>query len=187
MTNTSPPQLIRLFVAIDLPDPVKAPLHGLSRELPHASWVKLEQLHLTLRFIGEVSKQTLSAIADALQRVRFARFPLTLCGVGHFPPRSHPRVLWVGMEGCGPLIALQQEVELALIDAGIPPEERPFSPHITLARLKETAPSAVLQFEKSHAALSCPTFEVGEFILYSSVLTRQGAIHTREAVYPCTG
>lgn len=180
------PHLTRLFVAIDLPDTVKAPLDGLSRELPLASWVRLEQLHLTLRFIGEVSQQTLSGAKQALQRVRFACFPLTLCGVGHFPPRSHPRVLWVGMEGCEPLLALQREVELALIDAGIPPEERPFSPHITLARLKETAPSAVIQFEKVHAEIACPTFQVSEFILYSSLLTRQGAIHTKEAVYPCT-
>lgn len=175
----------RLFVAIDLPDEVKASLIGFTRELPVAKWVGPEELHLTLRFIGEVAQETCSLIKSALSRVSFEAFPLTLRGVGHFPPGKHPRVLWVGMDPGNTLIRLQQEVELALIDAGIAPDERRFSPHITLARLKETAPGMVLRFETTHAALACAPFQVTEFILFSSVLTHQGAIHSKEAVYPC--
>lgn len=177
--------MTRLFVAIDLPDDVKAALAGLPPELPAARWVHPEELHLTLRFIGEVDEQSCSAIKTALSVVEFAAFPLTLCGVGHFPPGRHPRVLWVGMNPCEGLLQLQQKIELALIEAGITDDERRFSPHITIARLKETAPAAVDKFEMLHGALACPTFEVREFILYSSVLARKGAIHSKEAVYLC--
>lgn len=175
----------RLFVAVDLPEAVKATLAGLPRDLPGARWVGAEELHLTLRFIGEVDQRTFLAVKEALAAVRFSAFPLTLCRVGHFPPRKIPRVLWVGMDQSEPLAGLQQQVELALVDAAIPPDDRPFSPHITLARFKETTSSAVGIFEKAHADFVCPSFEVTEFILYSSVLTPKGAIHTKEAIYPC--
>jgi 2'-5' RNA ligase len=175
----------RLFVAIDLPEQLKSTLAALAPELPVGRWVGAQELHLTLRFIGEVDQQTCSRIMTALAGLHFAAFTLTLRGVGHFPPDKRPRVLWVGMDPCDRLMQLQQELELALIDAGIPPDERRFSPHITLARLKETAPAAVSGFEIKHRDLVCPPFAVGEFILYSSVLTRQGAIHNKEALYRC--
>jgi len=178
--------MTRLFVAIDLPEQVKSALAGFAHDLPAARWVGAEELHLTLRFIGEVDDPTFAAIRNALAAVRFSAFPLTLCDVGHFPPgRRAPRVIWVGMNPCAGLAQLQRDVELALIDAGIPPDERRFSPHITLARLKEGVPSSVERFEKLHAGFACPAFEVDEFILYSSLLTRSGAIHTKEAVYRC--
>jgi RNA 2',3'-cyclic 3'-phosphodiesterase len=176
----------RLFIAIDMPDHVKQVLTELPRNIAGARWVGPEELHLTLRFIGEVDQLTFTAIRKALSNVRFSSFPLTLCRVGHFPPRRDPRVLWVGMENSEALDRLQQNVELALVDAAIAPDERPFSPHITLARFKETPASAVLRFETAHADLVCPSFEVTEFILYSSVLTPKGAIHTKEAVYGCS-
>lgn len=171
----------RLFVAIDLPDQVKDVLAPLSHELPGARWVPPEQLHLTLRFIGEVGPQTLAAIKTALAGLSFQFFPLALCGVGHFPPGKRPRVLWVGMDPSETLIQLQQDLELALFDVGLPPEERRFSPHITIARLKETDPAAVSSFEVRHRDRACAAFEVREVILYSSVLTNHGAIHNREA------
>jgi RNA 2',3'-cyclic 3'-phosphodiesterase len=177
----------RLFLAIDLPDEIKASLTGFTRELPSAKWVGPEELHLTLRFIGEVDEKTCSLIKGALSKLSFEAFPLTLCGVGHFPPGKHPRVLWVGMDPSNSLMRLQQELELALIDAGIAPDERRFSPHITLARLKESAPGMVLRFETAHADLACAPFQVREFILFSSILTHQGAIHNKEAIYPCQG
>jgi len=175
----------RLFIAIDLPEEVKAPLTSFPPELPIAHWVHPEQLHLTLRFIGEVGEQTCKAIKVALAKVSFPSFALALRGVGHFPPRKHPRVLWVGMEPCDVLLTLQQDIELALLDAGIAPDERPFSPHITLARLKDTSPAEVSGFEMRHRELACPPIAVKEFILYSSILKHEGAIHQKEAIYPC--
>ena len=175
----------RLFVAIDIPEAIRNALTRLAGELPAARWVPEEQLHLTLRFIGEVGPQTCSAITGALSGLSFPRFSLALSGVGHFPPGKHPRVLWVGMEPNDALTRLHQEVELALLSTDIAPDERRFSPHLTLARLKDTAPGAVSWFEARHAELAFPPFEVSEAVLYSSVLTNQGAIHSREAAIRC--
>lgn len=177
--------MTRLFVAIDLPEQIKRTLARFSSEIPSARWVGSEELHLTMRFIGEVDQETFSSIKTVLAGVKFPAFPLSICGVGHFPPGRHPRVLWVGLGPCDPLIQLQQEIEIALLDAGITADERPFSPHITLARFKESVPAAVERFEKAHLEFACPSFEVNHFILYSSVLTPRGAIHTKEAVYRC--
>jgi 2'-5' RNA ligase len=174
----------RLFVAIDLPEEVKQGVADLGGSLPGGRWVPREQLHLTLRFIGEVDDESFSAIRGALAEVRGAPFSMALRGIGHFPPGRHPRVLWVGLEGYEPLIELQQRVESALVTAGIVPEERRFSPHITIARLKETPAAAVEAYEERHAAFRAGPVPVGEFHLYSSALSRAGAIHTREASYP---
>ena len=175
----------RLFIAVNLPAALKAAFSGFSGELPLARWVRPEELHLTLRFIGEVDQDTTTAIRGALSRISFAPFKLTLRGVGHFPPGKRPRVLWVGLDPCTALMQLHLELELALLETGIPAEGRRFSPHLTLARLKETLPAAVSAFEIRHGDLACPPFEVGEFILYSSLLTAKGAVHSKEAVYSC--
>ena len=177
--------MYRLFVAIDLPEQVQDAVAGIAgRELVGARRVPREQVHLTLRFIGDADETMFQAIKMALSGVRGSSFSLTLKEVGHFPPGRHPRVLWVGMEESVPLRELQQVVELALIGAGIPPEERRFSPHITIARLKETPPAVVAALEERERLFNAGPFPVEEFYLYSSLLTRDGAIHKREAKYP---
>jgi 2'-5' RNA ligase len=175
----------RLFLAIEIPDQIKEQLARLAGELPAARWVPAGQLHLTLRFIGEVGPQTFAAIKGALSGLSFRRFTLELRGAGHFPPGNRPRVLWVGVQPSEALVLLHQELELALIDPGITPDERPFSPHLTLARLKDPSPAAVRSFELRHEGLAFPPFEVHEVILFSSVLSNQGAIHCREAILRC--
>jgi 2'-5' RNA ligase len=176
--------MYRLFVAIDLPATVKEAVEGIAgRDLPGARWVPRKQLHLTLRFIGEADDAMFQAIKKALRRVSGVSFPLILKEVGHFPPGRHPRVLWVGMEESGPLRELQQEIELALIGAGIPPDERRFSPHITVARLRETPPTKVAALEETLHLFSAGPFSVMEFYLYSSTLTHDGVIHKREDTY----
>lgn len=178
---------MRLFVAIDLPEKVKEEVAGLAGSLPGGRWVPMEQLHLTLRFIGEVDEAQFQEIKSALTLVEGRAFPLALKGVGHFPSGKHPRVLWIGLEANELLPELYQRVESALAAAGISPEERRFSPHITIARLKETPATAVAAFEERHAPFQAGPFPVAEFHLYSSALTREGAIHTREATYPLAG
>lgn len=180
--------MYRLFVAIDLPERVKEKVAAIAvRELPGAHWVSREQLHLTLRFIGNVDEELFRTVKEALRAVRGVPFHLSMNGVGHFPPGRHPRVFWVGMADSEPLMALQRQVESALVCAGIPPEERRFSPHLTLARLKETPPEKVFALEERHRLFNAGPFPVGEFSLYSSTLTREGAIHQREATYPLAG
>jgi len=177
----------RLFIAIELPDEIKRSLSSMCQEIPDARWVGGPEIHLTLRFIGDVLPQTFAQIKKELATVSFAPFPLTLKGVGHFPPHGHPRVLWIGLEPCSALVTLQQQIEAALAKVGIAAEERPFSPHITLARLKEHAAAAVAQFEARHHDLSFPPFTASEFILFSSVLTPRGAIHRKEEIYRPNG
>lgn len=177
----------RLFVAIDLPDEVKKEIAGISGNLPGARWVPGAQLHLTLRFIGEVDDSTFQAVKTALVQVSCTPFSLRLRGVGHFPPGKQARVLWVGMEESRRLLELQERVEAALSAAGIAPDERRFSPHITIARLRETPLPLIAAFEERHGDFLAGPFPGGTFHLYASTLTRDGAIHTREATYPVPG
>jgi 2'-5' RNA ligase len=176
----------RLFVAIDLPEGIKKQLVAMECGMQGARWVAKEQLHLTLSFIGDVDDLTLQYIRTALKEVVSPAFPLNLCGIGHFPPGKYPRVLWVGLTACKELLDLQHLVESALRKVGIPPEERRFSPHITIARLKETPAKRVLALEEEHKSFASPSFTVSEFHLYSSTLSRNGAIHTRQASYALT-
>ncbi len=175
----------RLFVAIDLPEEVRRELARFRREeMPGARWVPVDQLHLTLRFIGEVDDTTLLVIRQTLAEVRAPGFPLAVQVVGHFPPRKAPHVLWVGAAAGAPLVDLQGQVERGVQTAGLAAEARPFSPHITIARLRETPPHLVAEFEKRHQAFACLPFQVTAFHLYESTLTAKGAIHTLLQSYP---
>jgi 2'-5' RNA ligase len=174
----------RLFVAIDLPDRVKDGILTITRrDIAGARWVPRDQLHLTLRFIGEVEDGSFSAIRENLGHVMGAPFYLQIRGVGHFPPGRNPRVLWAGVDGCNGLTDLQAQVEREVAAAGIEPERRRFSPHITIARLRDTSPGGVENLEKSHSGFSPEPFAVEEFHLYSSLLGREGAVHKKEATY----
>jgi 2'-5' RNA ligase len=175
----------RLFVAVDLPDVVKDQLDKLCEGIAGAKWVKRDQMHLTLRFIGEVDEAQAEAIKAALSVVQIAPFSMTLEGVGHFPPTGKPRVLWVGIKAPASLMQLQRQTENALVNLKLPPEDHSFSPHITLARFKmPPAPEAMRQYLARHAAFNTESIAVESFVLYSSLLTPQGATYRREAVYP---
>lgn len=174
----------RLFVAIDLPEAVVGDLAHFCCGMPGARWVAPEQLHLTLRFIGEVDGGLFREIREALNAVDGGAFDLRVKGFGYFPPRKAPRVLWAGVEPAEGVTALRNRIEKAVVRLGLEPEPRKFSPHITLARLDGTPVGKVTQFLAGNSLYSSPTFTVSEFHLYSSVLTAKGAIHTIEASYP---
>ena len=175
----------RLFIAIDLPAAVKDRLGALCSSLPGAKWVKREQMHLTLRFIGEVDESGFEAIKTALIGVQSPPFAMHLEGVGQFPPKGKPRVLWVGVNAPPILIDLQRNITASLDTLDLPPQDHPFSPHITLARFKTPpAPEGIRPFFAQHAAFKTEAFAVTSFILFSSVLTPQGSIYRHEAVYP---
>lgn len=176
--------MIRLFVAVDL-DPVsRGLLSGLGRTIPGARVVPEEQLHLTLRFIGEVEGTLFLDIREQLASVEASGFTLSVKGVGHFPPRGKPRVLWAGVEPAGELIILRNKINRALSRCGVAPEKRTFHPHVTLARLNNSPTGRVMRFLAGNSFLLTPPFTVREFILYSSVLTSKGASHAVEASYP---
>ena len=178
----------RLFVAIDLPDPVKDRLTEMSRGVPGAKWVGRNQLHLTLRFIGEVEMPKFQEIKSALKGISAQPFSMTLQGVGRFPPKRAPRVLWVGMAAQPALFQLQRDIERALNGIGFTPEARPFEAHITLARLKTPPPPDVVErFLEQHADFKTEAIAVDNFILYSSVLAPQGPTYRPESVYRLSG
>jgi RNA 2',3'-cyclic 3'-phosphodiesterase len=176
--------MYRLFVAIDLPDETKDAIAGIvDRRLAGARWLPREQLHLTLRFIGDADDKLFHEIKTGLESVKEKPFPLTLKGVGHFPPKREPRVLWVGGEGNEQLNNLQRRIELEVAKTGIEADMRRFSPHITIARLKDTPSAKVALLEERYRQFMSGPFPVVEFYLYSSILTREGAMHRREAAY----
>ncbi len=174
---------MRLFIAIDLPDFIKTTLHGVSCGLPGARWILPEQMHLTLRFIGEVDSGQSRDIHAVLDGIGHPGFSMHLQGIGFFPPRGRPRVLWAGVVAEPLLLHLQRKIETRLVQAGFPPERRKFAPHVTLARLKTTPPSRVGRFLQLHNLFTTPSFPVDRFGLYSSVLGRKGASHYLEATY----
>jgi len=174
----------RLFVAIDLPDEIKVAIRFLRCSISGAKWVSEAQLHLTLRFIGDADDDLFARITTSLAGIKAAPFPLAMMGVGCFPPRRRPKVLWVGVDKNEALLNLQNIVEKALLQSGLEPEPRPFSPHITIARLKEVSAARLVPYLQKNSRFATPLFLVTEFILYSSTLTPQGAIHRQEAVIP---
>ena len=176
--------MIRLFVGISVPESIRERLAGLGGGVPGASWVNPENLHLTLRFIGEVENGLAEDIDAALLQLRAPGFALTLDGVGFFGKPGAARTLWAGIRKCDALMHLQGKVETAVRRAGLPAEERKFAPHITLARLKGAPVPRLQRFVEEHAAFLAGPFPVDRFILYSSFRSRSGAIYTPEADYP---
>ena len=174
----------RLFVAIDPAAPVRDALARLCHGVPGAKWVAPEQFHLTLRFIGEVEGALYDEIADALGDVEAPAFRLAFDGVGHFPPRGAPRVLWAGVNDGAAPGRLRERIEARLRRLGVAPDRRGFAPHVTLARLKQAPLVKVRDYLALHGAFASDDFPVTAFHLYSSRLGAAGAVHRVEASYP---
>ena len=176
--------MIRLFVALPLPEVAQASLAGLGAGIKGARWNPAENLHLTLRFIGDVEEPQCDDIAELLPLIEGARFILRIRGLGHFGDRRRARVLWAGTEANQAMNHLQARIEGLLCRAGVAPEGRKFSPHITLARLKGVSPSELAPYLHAHEGFWLPDVEIDRFNLYSSHLGHAGAIHRVEAEYP---
>ena len=176
--------MLRLFIAIALPDALRQRLGGLCAGLPGVRWVAPENMHLTLRFVGEVGLDQAQDIDAALAAVHAPRFSLQLEGVGIFGKPRKARAVWVGAGQNEALRHLQRKVDVAVTRAGVEPEARKFSPHVTLARLRGVSPTRLERYVVDHAAFWAPPVPVEKFVLYSSDLTASGAVHTPEAEYP---
>jgi 2'-5' RNA ligase len=176
----------RLFIAVDLPDTIQANLETMFFGIPGARWVAPDQLHLTVRFIGDVGGALSLDIKDTLEEVSISPFDIQLKGIGHFPPRGAPRVIWAGLSKSEQLQILRKKIDSALQKTGVKAEKRKFSPHITIARLKNSPLQKVANFLSGNSMFSQGPFQVDDFKLYSSTLTPKGAIHTVERVYPLT-
>lgn len=169
---------MRLFIAVELPDQHKTALGRLRVDLPGTRWVPVEQLHLTLSFLGEVEENSLECLYKGLARIQVPAFQLCFSKTGCFPDQRRPRVLWVGIEPEPLLSELVGKVRSTVLQCGIPQEEREFSAHITLARVKTDTFSGIDSFPGQTEKLHIPPFHVQEFILFKSQLTPQGAVHS---------
>lgn len=172
----------RLFVAIRPPEPIRDLLIDAMDESPDFRWQDDEQLHVTLRFIGEVDRPVADDLADALGRIRAEPFLLRIANVGRFEQRSGG-ALWAGVEPREPLAALAAKVERVCQQVGLTPERRAFHPHITLARWKGRRTSETQDFLERRGGLSSPPFDVTDFTLFESRLSRHGAHYEEVASY----
>jgi 2'-5' RNA ligase len=179
--------MLRLFVGIGLPPELKLRLSLLCSGVPGAKWVEPGNFHVTLRFIGEVDEGRAADIDEALAQIRAPRFELTLAGVGLFGSATKARMLWVGVEKNPALLHLHDKVESALMRIGLEPEERRYTPHVTLARMKympEGGAARLQAFLAEHALFRAPPIAVAGFSLIASYLTKSGPIYEDEAEYP---
>lgn len=179
--------MIRLFVGIAMPAGVRRLLSSLGSTIPGARPVPEEQTHLTLRFIGEVETNQFHDIRERLAEIDAKPLKTSIRGVGHFPPRGKPRIIWAGLEAAGDLMILRNKVNYLLKLCGVEPERRKYHPHITLARLKNSSPERVAAFLQNNAFLQSPPIVIDHITLYSSRLHHDGAIHHVEGVYPLAG
>lgn len=173
----------RLFVAIRPPEPVRDLLIDAMDESGDFRWQDEDQLHVTLRFIGEVARPLADDLALGLSRIHAERFTIRVGGVGRFEQRSGG-ALWAGLEPKAPLAALGAKVERACQLAGLEPERRAFHPHITLARWKGRRTREVAEFLERNRGLASEPFEVDRFTLFESRLSRHGAHYEEVAAFP---
>ena len=186
---------MRLFVAIEVPEPprreLRRRLEGFRDRLPRARWVDLENLHLTLLFLGQTAEAGVPALAAKL-REAFARCPpldLRLAGGGTFPPGRPARVAWVGVEGPEELMTLQADVTAAAVETlGFEPEKRPYHPHVTLARCPDPwRRDAVDKLKNALTGPIGPPFVADHGVLFESKLSPKGARYRAVELFPMAG
>ena len=183
---------MRAFIAIDLPEEIRRTLgerqaefrtscNAGSRSACEIRWTRPQGFHLTLKFLGHVPDDQIDRVIEALQPLRrFEKFSVEVKGFGFFPNARRSRVLWVGVEAPAALEELARRLESAMERLGFAREERPFTPHLTLARFK--SPQALPGLEqllnrRSEASLG--RFDVSEFVLFESKLSPHGAEYKR--------
>ena len=176
---------LRLFVAIDIPEEHKTTLLKAQKAFPGLPWTSAKQIHLTLRFIGEVDVDQFDRITECLNNVSATPFELCPAGTGFFPDAAKPSIFWFGLQESPALLKLKQKVDAALKKSiGLSPETRSFVPHVTLLRFK-THPSEelVAALSAKFSDLGMAEFKVNAFSLYSSQLSNSGAVYVKEAGY----
>ena len=170
---------MRLFVAAELPDAIKEQLVPLCAGLPGARWVTADQMHVPLRFFGDLGGTLAEDVAEGLSAIRSPGFSLSLAGIGHFGTGRRVRVLWAGVEQEPAFDVLQGKVELAARRAGLNLAGRRFHPHVTLARFRGGSPN-LSDYLAYHEPFRTEPFAVREFALISSHLSAEGAIYRPE-------
>ena len=179
--------MVRLFVGLDIPDQIIYDLAPARGGVEGAHWQRDNQLHMTLAFIGDVSGKTGREIEDALARIRFTPFQLSLNGVGLFGKPKHPKALWAGVEDRKPLLHLHEKIVSALDRIDVETERRKFKPHVTLARFRRGAQARVGDWLTNNEILHTAKAEISNFVLFSSERTSEGSYYRHEAIFSAIG
>ena len=176
----------RLFTALEIPRDAALSLSLLRGGLPGARWIDVENYHITLRFVGDVEGHVADEIANALDRVRRPSFPVRLSGVGAFGGKK-PHSVWAGVEASNEMSALQAEIERICQRIGLPAEPRKYTPHVTLARLRNTSPAEVAHYLSARGNFSAAPFRASRFVLMSSRDSVGGGPYVIEETWPLAG
>jgi 2'-5' RNA ligase len=169
----------RCFIALTPPAAVRAAVAELITPLPGVCWTRSQQLHVTLRFLGEVAAETIDRVSERLAAIRVEPFILPAEGVGSFPPDAPPRVIWVGVgKGHPRLYQLRQRLDDSLLAAGLDLELRAFHPHLTVARCQGTPAGAIRRWLREKADFEAAPFRVESFDLYASRPIPSGTEYT---------
>jgi RNA 2',3'-cyclic 3'-phosphodiesterase len=169
----------RLFVAITPPPYIGQSLVDLDPRIRGVHWTSGDQMHLTPGFFGDVPEDVDLALRERLRAIEFRTFVLPIEGIGTFPSKGPPKIVWIGVGPGHPhLFQLHKRVQEAALAVGLEADLRPWHPHITLARCHEVPGGALRKFLKLNAKLDAGMFRVDAFHLYCSELTPTGAIHT---------
>jgi 2'-5' RNA ligase len=176
--------MIRLFVGIKPPEELRKRLAGMGTGIPGARWVAPENLHLTLRFLGEVENPLLPEIDLALAAICAESFDLTVSGIDVFGSKRRPRLLVARVERHESLHHLHDKIESAITRLGFKPEARRFTPHVTIARFGNSHYSRIHHFIEANGMFRAGPFAVDRFTLFSSILTKERAVYSVEAEYP---
>jgi RNA 2',3'-cyclic 3'-phosphodiesterase len=177
---------MRLFVGIALPETVRDRIALLEGGIPGARWVKRDNLHVTLRFIGEVDGGAAHDIDAALAAVKGRGFPMAFSGLGCFDRRGRVHTLWVAIEKSDALMRLQAKIESALVRAELEPERRKFHPHAAIARMKNGVKPGhkIGAYLEANNRFAAGPFDVDRFVLFESHLGRDGPHYETLAEYP---
>lgn len=173
----------RLFIALRPPEDICDALLSAMEGVAGARWQDADNLHITLRFIGEVDRHVFADIVTALEGVPIRPFPLALSGVGHFESKRRPKAIWAGTTPSPALAELQYSVEMACRRAALPAETRKFVPHVTLARLNSGS-APIGDWLAAQGDLALGPWQVDSFALYESNLTPNGAIYSQIMQFP---
>lgn len=173
----------RLFTAIEIPADVAQMLTFLRGGLPGARWIDTENYHLTLRFIGDIDVTVAQDVASILDRVNRSSFELRLDGLSSFGGRK-PRALVANVAPSQSLLELQAELDRLMQRVGLPPEGRKYTPHVTLARLRDSSSRQVAEYLSERGYFRSASFRVERFVLYSSRASVGGGPYVVEEAYP---
>lgn len=175
----------RLFIGVEIPSDIGQALSMLRGGLPGARWIDPENYHLTLRFIGNVDHTTAHEVAFMLGRIKRGAFELYMEGLASFGGRK-PRAVVANVSPAQPLIDVQAEQERLMQRIGLEPEGRKFTPHVTLARLRESSSREVADYLSARGYFRTSPFKVSRFVLFSSRASVGGGPYVVEASYPLT-